>query len=67
MTGSGPARTIIHAAREEKVDLVMMVTHGRGGVDRQEHVKLGSVTDKVLEETPCPVFLVSALPTGSGE
>lgn len=58
----GPAQTISRVAVEEKSDLIMMVSHGRGGVDRQEHVKLGSVVDLVLQVAPCPVFLVSALP-----
>lgn len=65
VTGSGPARTILEVALAEKSDLIMMVSHGRGGVDRQGYVKLGSVSDRVLEETLCPVFLVSALPPAS--
>ncbi len=60
VTGSGPAKTITQVALDERVDLIMMVSHGRGGVGRQEYVKVGSVTDWVLQETHCPVFLVSA-------
>ncbi len=60
--GSAPAQTILRLAESEGVDLLMMVSHGRGGVARQQHVKLGSVVDQVLQRTPCPVFLVSAVP-----
>lgn len=57
VTGSGPARTIVAVSEEEKVDLIMMASHGRGGTDRAA-IHLGSVSDKVIQETPCPVFIV---------
>lgn len=57
---SSPTQGILDAAKEARADLIMMVTHGRGGVERQDKVKLGSVTEAVLQATPCPVFLVSA-------
>lgn len=57
---TAPAQTILSCAKEKKIDLIMMVSHGRGGIQRQEHVKVGSVTDAVLQETMCPIFLVSA-------
>ncbi len=57
VTGSGPARTIVALSKEEKVDLIMMASHGRGGTKR-ENIHLGSVPDKVVQETPCPVFIV---------
>ena len=31
VTGSGPARTILAVSEEEKIDLIMMSSHGRGG------------------------------------
>lgn len=61
--GSGPAESILRHAESERVDLIMMVSHGRGGVARQNHVKLGSVVERVLQATPCPVFMVSATPS----
>lgn len=64
VTGSGPARMILALSEEEKVDLIMMASHGRGGTKR-ENIHLGSVTDKVVQETPCPVFIVPL--TRSGE
>lgn len=60
-TASGePSRVILDVAKEQKIDLIMMVSHGRGGLDRQDHVKLGSVVDEIIQETYCPIFLVSA-------
>ena len=40
----------------------MLVSHGVGGVERQEQVRVGSVVESLLQEAPCPVFLVSAVP-----
>ena len=42
-------------AREEKVDLIVMGTHGRTGV---RHLLLGSVAEAVSRRAPCPVFTV---------
>jgi nucleotide-binding universal stress UspA family protein len=61
--GSAPAQTIVRVAAAERADLIMMVSHGRGGIERQAFVKLGSVPDRVIQEAPCPVFLVSAQPS----
>ncbi|MDH3530929.1 MAG: universal stress protein, partial [Acidobacteriota bacterium] len=57
-TGSGPARTILSVSEDEKVDLIMMASHGRGGADRAQQVPIGSVAEKVVKETMCPVFLL---------
>jgi nucleotide-binding universal stress UspA family protein len=58
VTGSGPARTILALSEEEKIDLIMMSSHGRGGVDRSDQIPIGSVALKVIQETTCPVFLL---------
>lgn len=58
--GSGPARTILAFAEEERADLIVMATHGRGGAHRAEHLALGSVPTRVIEKTFCPVLLVPA-------
>jgi len=44
---------IVAAARDEGADLIVIGTHGYGGVDR---LLLGSVTDRVLRLAPCPVL-----------
>ena len=59
--GSGPSRTILDVAEREGVDLIALTSHGRGGVGRQDYVKLGSVVDKVIYDAPCPIFFVSAV------
>ncbi|MBT4496554.1 MAG: universal stress protein, partial [Gemmatimonadetes bacterium] len=38
-----------------KVDLVVVGTRGRGGLER---LMLGSVADKVIRSVPCPVLTV---------
>ena len=53
--GSRPANTITSVAEQEQVDVVMLATRGRGGIDR---LFLGSVADRVVQQAPCPVFLV---------
>lgn len=48
-----PAQEIAKYARDQKIDLVMMPTHGHGPFRR---FLLGSVTAKVLHDTDCPVW-----------
>lgn len=49
-----PAREIAQTARHEKVDLIVMPTHGHGAFYR---FLLGSVTAKVLHDSECPVWI----------
>jgi len=49
------ARRILDHARSSRTDLIVMGTHGLGGVDR---AMLGSVTEKVLRQARCPVLTV---------
>jgi len=46
---------ILLTAEEKKVDMIVMGTHGRSGINR---LMLGSVTEKVLHETDGPVLTV---------
>lgn len=50
-----PAAAIADAAREEKIDLIAMTTHGRGGLGR---IMLGSIADGVLHQSKMPILLV---------
>ena len=52
----GPvAEAILDRAKENQIDLIVMSTHGRGGVSRWVY---GSVADRVLQTAPCPVLLI---------
>ena len=50
-----PWREIVSLAEEMPADLVVMGTHGRGGL---EHLFLGSVAEKLIRRLPCPVMTV---------
>jgi nucleotide-binding universal stress UspA family protein len=54
-----PWRVIREEAEALPADLLVMGTHGRSGF---EHLLLGSVTEKVLRRTPCPVLTVGKVP-----
>jgi nucleotide-binding universal stress UspA family protein len=47
--------SIVDFARENSVDMIVMGTHGRQGFQR---LTLGSVTERVLRKTGCPVLAV---------
>ena len=49
-----PADEILKYSKENKVDLIIMSTHGRSGISR---IVFGSVADKVLRQTEIPVLL----------
>ena len=53
--GSRPATAILDVAEREGVDLIMLATHGRGGMER---LFLGSVADRVVHHSRCPVLLI---------
>jgi nucleotide-binding universal stress UspA family protein len=51
-----PADKIIETAKKEGVDLIIMGTHGRKGLER---AIFGSVCDKVVRTAPCPVLTIN--------
>lgn len=55
-----PYRRIVEVAADEKVDLIVMATHGRTGFS---HLFMGSVAEKVVRMAPCPVLTIR--PTGA--
>ena len=66
----GPAAAaIVEAAATQKVDLIVMCTHGRSGVGR---LVLGSVAESVLRGTTTSILIVRSdsapvdVPTGAG-
>jgi len=60
-----PVPTIISLATDEHVDLIVMGTTGRTGLQR---LLLGSVAEEVVRHAPCPVLTLRSRPrTGNGE
>lgn len=52
-----PADTIVEFAASNKVDLIVMATHGRSGVSEFFY---GSVAEKVLHTSKVPIWMVKA-------
>jgi nucleotide-binding universal stress UspA family protein len=48
---------IVKLAGEQAVDLIVMGSHGRTGLRR---LLMGSVTEKVIGNAPCPVLVVKS-------
>ncbi len=61
--------TILDYVEENDVDLIVLATHGRTGLDR---MLLGSVAERVIRQAPTPVFIVkpdqkSLVPSATAE
>jgi len=50
-----PAPLVLDAASRHRAELIVMGTHGRGGL---EHLFLGSVAARVVRKAECPVLTV---------
>ncbi len=50
-----PAWSIVEYAGSHDIDLIVMGTHGRGGMS---HLLMGSVAERVVRTAPCPVLTV---------
>lgn len=50
-----PANAIVAYAAEAAIDLVIVGTHGRGGM---AHLFVGSVAERVVRTASCPVLIV---------
>lgn len=60
-----PFNEIISAAKEIEADLIVIGTHGRTGLS---HIMMGSVAEKVVRKSHCPVLTVrmpSSIPGAS--
>jgi nucleotide-binding universal stress UspA family protein len=55
------AECILETVKEEDIDIIVMGTHSKKWL---ENIVTGSVTEKVLRQTPIPMFLI---PTGKRE
>ena len=58
-----PFTEITTYARHHAIDLIVMGTHGRGGMS---HLLLGSVTENVIRTAPCPVLVVRGDESATG-
>jgi len=56
-----PREAIVHAAKVDKADLIVMGSHGRSGLAK---LLLGSVASFVVSHAPCHVLVVK-LPAGA--
>ena len=56
-----PPSEIVRYAADAGVDVIVLGTHGRTGVER---LLMGSVAEKVMREAPCSVLVVK-LPRGA--
>ena len=55
VTSSATAACIVDYARENKINLIIVGTHGRGAM---AHLLVGSVAERVVRTAPCPVLTV---------
>ena len=55
ITSGVPYMEIISAARDKDSDLIILATHGRSGLS---HFLMGSVAEKVVRNSPCPVLTI---------
>lgn len=55
VTDGRPTPVITEIAALRGTELIVMGTHGRGGV---AHMVMGSVAERVVRTAPCPVFTV---------
>lgn len=55
LSSSTPARAILDYATEARADIIIVGTHGRGGL---AEFFLGSVAQKIVRSAPCPVLTV---------
>ncbi|HEY7287159.1 MAG TPA: universal stress protein [Vicinamibacterales bacterium] len=54
-TSTSPVFTILDYAKRNRIDLIVMGTHGRGPM---AHLLMGSVAERVVRLAPCPVLTV---------
>ena len=50
-----PSAEIIRFAQEQKIDMIVLGTHGKGMLDQ---ALFGSTTERVVRRSPCPVLTV---------
>lgn len=56
-SGAAAQEILAYVTEQGDIDLIVMATHGRGGVAR---LMMGSVADKIIRAAPCPVVTIRA-------
>jgi universal stress protein A len=59
-----PFQSIIDIAHEQNVNLIIMGTHGRTGL---QHILMGSVAEKVVRLAPCSVLVTRKMASPPAE
>lgn len=57
MLQGNPGMEVLRFARDGSFDLIVLGTHGRTGI---KHLLIGSVAERIVRHSPCPVFTVKA-------
>lgn len=57
--GGSPHEQIVALAAKEKIDLIVMATHGRTGIG---HLLIGSIAERVIRTAPCAVHVIRTPP-----
>lgn len=55
MRKGNPFLEVVRYARDQKMDLIVLGTHGRGAIS---HVLMGSVAEKIVRKASCAVLTV---------
>lgn len=63
ITRGNTAASVLRLARELPADLIVMGTHGRGG---PESLQIGSITERVIVDSTCPVLAVREIDGSAG-
>jgi nucleotide-binding universal stress UspA family protein len=53
-----PWGEVCEYARSQGVDLIILATHGRTGL---EHIVMGSVAERIVQHASCPVLVVKSV------
>ncbi len=53
--GSDIPHAIVHYAKQNGIDLIVIATHGRTGL---AHALLGSIAEKVIQTARCPILAI---------